>query len=162
MALIIIIIGVSGAGKTTVGRRLATELAWPFFEGDDFHPPENLAKMGQGIPLTDGDRQPWLESLRNLIADLDQKQQSAVISCSALKQAYRDLLRGDDRPVKFVYLAAEPDTLRDRLRQRPDHFMPESLLESQLETLEKPEAALQIDAEQPVDDILRQIRQWID
>lgn len=152
--MIIILMGVSGAGKTTVGRSLATQLGWPFFEGDDFHPSANINKMMRGEPLTDSDRRPWLEELHRLIIRLTQQKSSALIACSALKQAYRDYLKTGAQ-VRFVYLKGSPSLLRQRLQQRQRHYMQANMLESQLNILDEPQDALTIDTDQPIEKILQ-------
>lgn len=134
---VIVVMGVSGSGKTTVGRMLASELDWPFYEGDDFHPAQNVQKMRAGRCLDDADRAPWLAALERLITDLTAAGRSAVVSCSALKQRYREQLAVDDR-VRFVYLKAESELLRQRLEARAKHFMPADLLDSQFDALEEP------------------------
>lgn len=155
---VIIVMGVSGSGKSTVGQRLAAELGWPFYEGDDFHPPANVDNMRQGIPLTDDDRAPWLMALRRLIDGVLAAGQSAVIACSALKQAYRDRLAGPHREVQFVYLKGSFTLIRQRMLERQGHFMPAGLLASQFDTLEEPEDALTIDIAQEPQVIVAQIR----
>lgn len=141
--------GVSGAGKTTVGRLLAASLGWPFVEGDAFHPPANVEKMRRGDALTDADRAPWLSALRRCIDELAAAGRSAVVSCSALKQSYRDVLAAERPEVRFVWLTAPPELLLERVRHRGGHYMPPELLESQLVTLEPPVGALRIDATAP-------------
>jgi len=150
--------GVSGSGKTTIGKRLAEELGWPYYEGDDYHPIANIQKMSQGMPLTDEDRGPWLAALRKLIQDLLQKNQSAILSCSALKQSYRDRLQGGSKDVRFVYLRGSYEFLRQRLRERQGHYMKASLLASQFATLEEPEDGLTVDIAQDPTLIVAQIR----
>src|SRR5450755_2133776 len=136
--------GVAGAGKTTVGKLLAAQLAWPFADGDDYHPPANLEKMRNGIPLTDTDRAPWLEILRSLISNWIADGKSAVLACSALKRAYRErLLVGPE--VRFVYLKGDVAALQARLRERQGHYMSVRMLQSQLAALEEPERALIVD-----------------
>jgi len=143
---IIIIMGVSGSGKSVIGRRLASALQWEFLEGDAYHPPGNIDKMSRGIPLTDHDRRPWLERLRTEITQHLSRNEPAVLSCSALRASYRKLLRGKDRRrVHFVYLKGDAETLRARLLARPDHFFKADMLESQMKTLEEPEEALTVD-----------------
>lgn len=137
----VIVMGVSGCGKSTVGRLLAGRTGAEFFDGDDFHPPENVAKMASGKPLTDDDRQGWLLALRNL---LDAHEKPVIIACSALKKSYRDLLRTSSRPIRLAYLHGERNTLLERMqlrREKENHFMPASLLDSQLDTLEAPTPA---------------------
>ena len=134
--------GVSGAGKTTVGKLLAL---WSSYEGDDLHPRSNVVKMAQGIPLTDEDRQPWLVRIRLLIDDLIPRGESGVIASSALKQAYRDQLVGDEDDVKLVYLKGEFPHISERLEVRQDHFMKSGLLESQFSAMEEPGGAVTMD-----------------
>jgi len=130
--------GVSGSGKTTIGRLLAQDLGWPFYDGDDFHPQANIDKMRQGIPLTDDDRDAWLTALRQQIETFIDNRQSAVLACSALKQAYRERLRGDRPEVRFIYLKGDYALIRQRLQGRQGHFMKADLLSSQFATLEEP------------------------
>jgi gluconokinase len=157
--VIVVLMGVTGTGKTTVGRLLADRLGWTFVEGDDFHPPANVAKMRGGEPLTDADRMPWLRALRAKIDALVAAGQSAVVTCSALREAYRDVLARGRPEVRFVWLTAPPGLIRDRLEHRSGHFMPPSLLESQLETLEAPASVLVVDATPPPARIVTTIRQ---
>lgn len=128
--------GTAGSGKSTLAERLATELGWPFAEGDRYHPPANVAKMAAGVALTDGDRQPWLEALAAWIAAREAEGASSVLACSALKRAYRDVLRGGAPRVRFVHLRGTFETLAERLAGRSGHFFPRDLLASQLATLE--------------------------
>lgn len=151
---VLIVMGVSGVGKTTVGERLAERLGWPFYDADDYHPPANVAKMSAGTALTDLDRKPWLDRLHALAAGLLDEGRSAVFACSALKSAYRDVLRGDLEGVRFVYLAASPVQIAARLSARTGHFMPPTLLESQFEVLEEPAGALRVDASRPADEVV--------
>jgi len=160
--MIIIIMGVSGAGKTTIGRLLARERAWPFYDGDDVHPPANVEKMRRGIPLTDVDREPWLRTLRELIERLGAEGRSAVIACSALKQSYRERLAAGLPGVRFVYLRGDPALIRQRLAQRHGHFMPAELLQSQLEALEQPHDAIVVDVAAPLEAIVGQITRALD
>jgi gluconokinase len=156
--MVIILMGVSGAGKTTLGKRLAEVLGWRFQEGDDFHPPANVAKMTAGIPLTDEDRAPWLQQLRRLITEALAREENVVLACSALKQSYRRLLTVDPTRVRWVYLWAPREVLSHRLAKRTGHFMPLSLLDSQLATLEVPEEALQVDVTPGPDEVVATIR----
>jgi gluconokinase len=137
--VVVIIFGVSGAGKTTLGKLLARKLGWAFYEADDSHSPANVEKMRAGIPLTDEDRWPWLESLRELIKRLDAKE-DVVLACSALKHAYRRFLRVNNQ-VKFVYLRGDYVLIANQLRKRKGHFMNPVLLKSQFADLEEPRAA---------------------
>lgn len=155
--LIAILMGVSGSGKTTVGRLLAADLGWQFYDADDFHSPENIRKMSSGQPLTDADRSAWLDSIADLIASNLEKREPAVIACSALKASYRDRLDLSDQ-VRFVYLKGDPDIIRRRLEKRSDHFMSAALLSSQFETLEEPENALIVDIDAPPEFIVATIK----
>jgi gluconokinase len=158
---VIIVMGVSGAGKTTVGQALANELGWTFYEGDDFHPPRNIEKMAAGKPLTDEDRAPWLAALRTLIDETLARGGRAVIACSALRHGYRKRLTPDGQQrasVKFVFLDVPVAVLRERLRERRGHFMTDALLDSQLATLEPPRNALRVDGTRPVDEIAGDVR----
>lgn len=136
--MIIVIFGVSGAGKTTVGELLARKLGWRFIEGDDFHPFANIEKMRSGHPLTDEDRWPWLERLRQQIEHSLGARQNTVVACSALKRAYRDRLRVSDE-VKFVFLRGDYGLVEKQLRSRKGHFMKSRLLQSQFDDLEEPQ-----------------------
>jgi carbohydrate kinase (thermoresistant glucokinase family) len=152
-ANVIVIMGVAGAGKTAVGRALADALHWRFVEGDDYHPRANVEKMSHGMPLSDDDRRPWLEALRSVIAAAVHDGEHAVVACSALKHAYRETLRVPDAPpgaIRFVYLDVPRAVLAERLAMRQHHFAPPALLDSQLDTLEKPRDALWVDGTLPV------------
>ena len=159
--MIVVLMGVSGSGKTTVGRLLADQLGWAFVEGDDFHPPANVAKMRSGEPLTDADRMPWLRALRAKIDALAVAGESAVATCSALRQAYRDVLARGRPEVRFVWLTAPPGVIRERLERRIGHYMPPSLLESQLETLEVPASVPAVDGTPPPAQIVTTIRRQL-
>ncbi|WP_104667335.1 gluconokinase [Ensifer adhaerens] len=132
----IVVMGVSGSGKTTVGEALAARLGWRFVEGDSFHPPENVAKMSAGIPLDDNDREPWLRTLAAEIAKDEAAGRPSVVGCSALKRAYRDILRTGAPRVRFVHVHGDRAVLADRLSHRSGHFFPASLLDTQLAALE--------------------------
>ncbi|TDE00328.1 gluconokinase [Jiangella asiatica] len=132
----LVVMGVSGSGKTTVAKRLADRLGRPFVEADDMHPPANVAKMAAGTPLTDADRWPWLELVRDWLSEQTKAGRCGVITCSALRRSYRDILRGADGHVRFVHLDGDPEVIAERMRKRQGHFMPPSLLRSQLDTLE--------------------------
>jgi gluconokinase len=147
--MVIIVCGVSGVGKSTVGELLARDLCWKFYEADNFHPAKNVEKMKSGIPLTDEDRRPWLDSLRQLIERCLDAKENAVLACSALKKAYRDRLRVTEE-VRFVFLRASRARIAEQLQRRRGHFMPATLLDSQLADLEEPqpdEQALTVDVE---------------
>ena len=138
MPLRIVVMGVSGCGKSTVGAALAQALGLRFVEGDELHPPRNVELMAAGTPLTDDDRREWLQAVAATLADA--KDDGVVVSCSALKRSYRDLLRGSAPDLKLVHLRGEPALLARRLHERKGHYMPPSLLQSQLDTLEPPAA----------------------
>ncbi len=160
-ATIVVVMGVSGAGKTTVGRLLAGQLGWDFVEGDDYHPPANVAKMRRGEPLSDADRAPWLRALRRRIDELVATGRAAVVACSALKESYRDVLAAGRPELAFVWLTAPRQLIRDRLRQRVGHYMPAALLESQLETLEAPADALVVDTTPAPGEVVATIRRGL-
>ncbi len=155
----VVVMGVSGTGKTTVAVRLAEHFGWEFVEGDDLHPPANIAKMASGVPLDDDDRAPWLRAVGLVIARHHADGTSSVVTCSALTRAYRDVLRShveDDAAVFFVHLAAPYDVLRTRMESR-EHFMPPALLRSQFDTLEplgQDEPGVVVDVSQPVDGVV--------
>jgi gluconokinase len=132
----VIVMGVSGAGKTTVAQDLARVMGWPMAEGDDFHPPANVAKMHEGHPLDDEDRWPWLRSIAAWIGEREAEGQNSVVTCSALKRSYRDVLRDGHPSVRFCHLITEVDLIRGRMEHRAGHFMPPTLLASQVATLE--------------------------
>lgn len=150
----IVVMGVSGCGKTTTGTALAAAMGWPFVEGDQFHPAANIAKMKAGQPLNDDDRRPWLEVLADEIARSQAAGQSSVVGCSSLKRAYRDILRGGAPRVRFVHVHGTREVLTDRLDHREGHFFPAQLLDSQLAALEplgEDEDGVVIDMSLPVD-----------
>ena len=153
---LVVIMGVTGSGKTEIGSRLAAEFKIPFHDGDDFHPPENIAKMSTGNPLNDDDRAGWLERLSELLAE--HRDQGCVVTCSALKHLYRMQLGQHVAPV-FVHLVITPAIAEERLNARPGHFMPASLIASQFETLESPADAIAIDAEQPIEAVVAAVVQ---
>ena len=137
--LVLVAMGVSGSGKTTVGKALAAQLGWPFKEGDELHPPANIAKMKSGLPLTDADRAPWLDAVAGWIDAWIEAETSGVITCSALKHAYRSrLVRGHPDEARFVYLKGDKALIAARVAARRGHFMPPSLLDSQFADLEEP------------------------
>ncbi len=155
--MILILMGPTGCGKTTIGHLLARRLAWPFIDGDDFHPAANVAKMQGGLPLTDDDRRPWLASLRREIENHIRAGQSAVMACSALKRTYRELLGVDQQVVKTVYLRGSFELLQRRIAARQGHFMPPGLLRSQLDALEEPRGGLAVDIDDPPEEIVARI-----
>ncbi len=158
-SLFIILFGVTGVGKTTIGVLLAQKLGWKFYDADDYHSAANVKKMSAGVPLTDDDRHVWLASLRTLIETCIAKGDNGVLACSALKRSYRKRLQADDA-VRYVYLRADPAWIMERLKKRHGHFMNPALVESQFETLEEPETgtALVIDVAQSPERIVRQLR----
>ncbi|MCY3974896.1 MAG: gluconokinase [Simkaniaceae bacterium] len=156
----IIIIGVAGSGKTSVGTLLAKELGWTFHDADLFHPPANREKMTRGLPLTDEDRKPWLETLATLVARHVEREEPMVLACSALKRAYRRIL-AKDSVILFVYLKSSPETASSRLHKRTGHFFHADLLESQFRTLEEPTeeegGCITVESAAPKEAILRTI-----
>jgi gluconokinase len=152
----VLVMGVSGSGKSTVGKALANRLGWTFADADDYHPPANREKMSRGEPLTDEDRQPWLEKLHDLLTEHALEQKTLVLACSALKEKYRDILVGDLEGVALVFLRGDAQLIAERMRQR-EHFMPVSLLETQLATLEPPTNAIIVDIAQPLETMLEQV-----
>ena len=146
----LVIMGVSGSGKTTVGKLLAQKIGRRFLDGDDFHPPENVAKMSSGIPLTDEDRLGWLETLASIIHEADN---ITIIACSALKASYREILK----EAEFIFLYGSPELLAERINQRSGHYMPPRLLQSQLETLEVPTNVLALNVVESPQTLVEQI-----
>jgi gluconokinase len=151
-----VVMGVSGCGKTTVGQAVAAQLNCPFYDADDFHPQENIAKMASGVPLDDDDRAPWLARLAGLIADHLARGETAVLACSALKRRYREQLRGENGRVQFLYLRGDFDTIWQRMQARPGHYMKAEMLQSQFDALEEPsqEEAAWIDISETVSRIV--------
>ena len=163
-ARLVVVMGVSGSGKTTVGQALARRLGAEFLEGDAVHPPRNLERMAAGIALTDNDRRAWLHEIAQQIADARASRHDLVVSCSALKRSYRDMLRAASNTLAFVYIDASLELLEERLRGRTGHFMPASLLASQLKTLEPPgpdERAITLAATLPAEQIAMQATTWL-
>jgi gluconokinase len=138
--LVLVLMGVSGSGKSTTGAALAKALGWPFRDADSFHPPANIAKMSQGLPLDDEDRSPWLAAIAGWIDERCELGEPGIVSCSALKRAYRQRIVGERRGVRLVYLRGSKALIGRRLEARKHHFMPASLLDSQFTVLEEPRA----------------------
>lgn len=157
--VVVLLMGVSGSGKTTVGGKLAAQLGWSFRDADDFHPPENVAKMSSGVPLTDDDRAPWLAAIRAHIETTLARGESGVVTCSALKEKYRASAIPDPQRVKLVHLAGEFDLILDRMNARQGHFMKPEMLQSQFAALEPPAHALKIDVAKTPDEIVAELRQ---
>jgi carbohydrate kinase (thermoresistant glucokinase family) len=154
---IVILMGVSGSGKTTIGKLLSAKLGWPFYDADDFQPKDNLAKMAQGLPLNDRDRRPWLMAIHDLLVGLKARDGKAVLACSALKRDYRDLLCSGVPGVRFVYLKGEFALLRERIERRQGHYFKAALLGTQFEILEEPEDALRVEVDNPPETIVERI-----
>jgi gluconokinase len=157
--MIVVLMGVSGSGKTTIGAGLAERLGWPFLDGDDFHPPQNVAKMKAGTPLTDEDRWPWLDRLNAELRVREARGESAILACSALKQAYRDRLARGVADWRLVFLHGSFELLQRRMKERKHRYMPGSLLKSQFATLEPPEKAIRIDVAEPLERSVERIRE---
>jgi len=163
-APLVVVMGVSGCGKSTVGKLLARSLSAEFLEGDDLHPPRNIERMAAGIALTDKDRRDWLLAIAQQLADARAGRHALVVSCSALKHSYRDTLRNAASQLAFVHIHASRALLQARLDARADHFMPGTLLDSQLQTLEPPgadERAITLDAALPAAQIAAQAAAWL-
>lgn len=159
--MVVVVMGVAGSGKTTIGRALAAELGWEFYDADDFHPPSNVGKMARGVPLGDEDRRPWLESLRAAVRGLLERGESAVLACSALRESYRERLLVDER-VKLVYLKGDRELIRRRLAERRGHFMSPDLLDSQLAALEEPTPETHFDINAGPAELVGAIRRRLD
>jgi gluconokinase len=157
--MVLVLMGVSGTGKTTVGEILAAELGWAFIEGDDYHPAANVEKMQAGIPLNDDDRRPWLQALRKRIEEACRHGENTILACSALKRDYRRFLaRNDLECVYYVFLHGSEELISRRLADRKGHFMDPNLLASQFEALEVPEGTLQVDITPAPETIAAKIR----
>ena len=157
-AMVVIVMGVTGAGKTTIGRMLAAALGWEFHDGDELHSEASKLKMHRGIALDDADRAPWLSAIRKLILAMLSEDRDGVIACSALKQSYRDEIVVDPNLVKVVYLKGSKEVIAERLRNRGGHFMNPDLLQSQFDTLEEPGDAIVIDVSMASEAIVNAIR----
>jgi len=158
--MIVIVMGVTGAGKTTVGRLLAAQLGWQFADADDFHPKENVEKMRKGTPLNDADRQPWLEALRAAITNWIAERRSVVLACSALKRAYRAQLEAGPE-VRFAYLKGSAALIVERLRSRYGHYADAKILAGQFTDLEEPEAAVTVEIDGSPQRIVGTIREGL-
>lgn len=158
--MIIVVMGVSGSGKTTVGTMLAKAMGCAFLEGDSLHSKENIDKMSHGIPLTDADRAPWLTAIHVRILAAFERRLDLVVGCSALKRQYRNLL-AKSVTIAWVYLKGSPELIRARLRKRPNHFMKADLLESQFDALDEPGDALVVDISEPPNVIVEQILSYL-
>ncbi|HEX4984528.1 MAG TPA: gluconokinase [Burkholderiales bacterium] len=160
--MIVVLMGVSGAGKTTVGEALARRTGWPLHDADAFHSAANIEKMSNGIPLQDEDRWPWLDAMHAMLAQHHAQGKSVLLACSALKQKYRDRLARDGLPVRWIYLRGGFDLIRQRLEARKNHYMKAGLLESQFAALEEPRDAIVVDVGSTPDGIaetiLRELR----
>jgi gluconokinase len=156
--MVVLVMGVAGSGKTTVGQRLAAELGWHFVDADDLHPRANVEKMAAGVALTDEDRGPWLERLRGEVERALEAGEPLVLACSALKRAYRERLVVDPTRVRLVYLSGSRELLASRLAGRRGHFMPPSLLDSQLEALEPPAGAVRVDVSAEPAEVVAAVR----
>lgn len=152
--MFIIYMGVSGCGKTTIAKMTAEALGVPYYEGDAYHPQDNVEKMSRGIPLTDEDRDQWLQRLSDLLQEKLAKGDSGVLSCSALKEKYRDRLNVDPQRIRFIYLKGPYELILNRMTARSAHYMPAELLQNQFDTLEEPEDIFTIDIDQPPEAIL--------
>ena len=151
--MIVVVMGVSGSGKTTIGQALAKQLGWRYLDADDYHPAANVAKMAAGTPLQDDDRWPWLDKLNSVL----QEEKDAILGCSALKEAYRQRLTAGLKEFRIVYLRGSFELLSRRAAERKHRFMPAALLKSQFEALEPPRGAIEVDVAQPVEACVQQI-----
>ena len=157
MESVLILMGVSGTGKSTIGQALSERLNWPYFEGDTFHPSANVEKMRAGIPLNDDDRAPWLLLIRAAIEEELASGSSAIFASSALKASYREILQRDDKRIKFVFLQGSYELIMNRLKSRNHEYMPSSLLKSQFDALEEPQDAIKVSIDQPIEKIVEEI-----
>ena len=155
--MVIVLMGVAGSGKTTIGMLLARRLRWPFHDGDDLHPAANRDKMHRGLPLTDQDRRPWLQAVRALIQHCVNDNDNVIVACSALKRSYRDEIIVDPAAVKLVYLKGSSSLINERLAQRHGHFFNPNLLESQFAALEEPSDAIVEDVSRRADAVVNSI-----
>jgi gluconokinase len=162
--MLVIIMGVSGSGKSYLATRLTTATGWPFAEADDYHSEANKARMHAGIPMTDADRAPWLDALHNVLLGWHRAGTSGILTCSALKAAYREHLSAGLPEARFIWLDPPHDVLVERMANRRDHFMPPALLDSQLATLESPvgdPCVFRLDGSEPIDEAISKILEWL-
>jgi gluconokinase len=162
--MIVIVMGVSGSGKSYLAAKLAEATGWAFAEGDDYHSPANKAKMAARIPLTDEDRAPWLDELHSILLNWHNAGQSGILTCSALKATYREHLTAGLPEARFIWLDPPRELIAERMTHRPGHFMPPELLTSQLATLERPERdpdVLRLDGSEPIPEAIETIRTWL-
>lgn len=157
--MIVVVMGVSGSGKSTIGKLLAASLNWEFSDADAFHSVANVEKMSHSIPLSDEDRMPWLHQLQSAIAQWLQEDKNVVLACSALKSSYRQILWQDSQRMRLVYIKSSFALLQQRLQQRQSHFMSQNLLQSQFDALEEPEDSIEVDAVQSATASVTQIRE---
>jgi gluconokinase len=158
--MIVVVMGTTGSGKTTVGTLLAKRLGWEFVDADDFHPPANVEKMKHGIPLTDADREPWLKALHDKIVEWNAEKRNVVLACSALRESYRNELRASP-DVTFVYLKGSYELFSRRVLARKGHFAKQDLLASQFATLEEPSDAVAVDAAHSPEEIVSEVRRQL-
>jgi len=156
--MIVLVMGVSGSGKTTIGEALAKELGWKYLDADDYHPKSNIEKMAAGIPLDDADRWPWLDRINEKLNELQKQNQSAVVGCSALKAAYRKRLARGIKDFEVVHLKGDFKLIHSRIAKRKHRFMPPSLLRSQFDTLEPPRDAIEVDVSAPIAGSVKKIK----
>jgi gluconokinase len=158
--MVILVMGVAGSGKTTIGQMLSAQLNWPFVDGDNLHSVSNIAKMAAGIPLTDDDRAPWLQSIHDVMEGWRMQQKNGIIASSALKEKYRRILLTSPE-IKLVYLRGSYDLIYSRMQHRPGHYMKPEMLQSQFAALEEPTDAIVVDIAVPADEIVANIRQTL-
>ena len=160
--MIVLVMGVSGSGKTTIGEALGLKLGWKYLDADDYHPPQNIRKMAAGTPLQDSDRWPWLERINEELVKFQERGKSIVVGCSALKEAYRERLARGVRDFRVVYLRGEFALIQSRLAGRKHRFMPPTLLQSQFDALEPPQGAIEVDVSGDVSASVATILQRLD
>jgi gluconokinase len=159
--MIVLVMGVAGVGKTTIGMALAEELGWRFLDADDFHPPQNVAKMAAGVPLDDEDRRPWLAKINAALLELQRARLSAVLACSALKESYRQQLASGVKGLEVVYLYGTFDLIEGRMNGRKHRFMPAALLKSQFAALEPPPQAIEVDVSARIESSVSKIKKQL-